>query len=60
MEGSQSQCQIQRNGIVEGFENEIAMILVEGKRIKVPKAKMDSDINKGEGVRWNGKLWVAN
>lgn len=51
-------CQITRVGTVEQIDNDLVILNIEGKKIKVPMVKVMSSVKVGDAVKWNGERWV--
>jgi hypothetical protein len=56
-QGSASHCKILREGVLERFEMETAIIVIEGRAIHIPRKKVDKTIEIGDIVVWDGELW---
>ncbi|AZS14546.1 DUF3006 domain-containing protein [Paenibacillus lutimineralis] len=47
-------------GIVEGFEEDICRIEVEGQMRNVPRSQVDKEVRQGDIVEWKSGLWLTN
>jgi hypothetical protein len=56
-QGSVSHCKIIREGILDRYEMETAIIVIEGRALNIPRKKVDKTIKTGDIVVWNGELW---
>ncbi len=53
----ENKCQIQRTGTVYSLEDHHFIIEVDGRKTKVPAAKVNSDCKPGDKVKWTGSQW---
>ena len=47
-------------GIVEGFEEDICRIEVEGEMRNVPRSQVGKGVRQGDVVEWKSGLWLTN
>lgn len=47
-------------GIVEGFEEDVYRIEVEGQMKNVPSSQVDKGVRPGDVVEWKSGIWIAN
>lgn len=47
-------------GIVEGFEEDVCRIEVEGQMKNVPCSQVDKGVRSGDVVEWKSGMWIAN
>lgn len=47
-------------GIVEGFEEDICRIEVEGQMRNVPRSQVGKEVRQGDIVEWKSGLWLTN
>jgi len=47
-------------GIVEGFEEDICRIEVEGQMRNVPRSRVGKGVRQGDVVEWKSGLWLTN
>lgn len=52
-----SSCQIERIGEIVRLDEQNAVILINGKTIKVPIAKVAGDVCHGDRIVWTGNSW---
>lgn len=52
-----SSCQIERIGEIIRLDEQDAVILINGKTIKVPIAKVAGEVYHGDRVVWRGNSW---
>lgn len=52
-----SSCRIQRIGEIVRLDEQAAVILINGKNIKVPIAKVAKEVGNGDRVEWTGNSW---
>lgn len=52
-----SSCLIERIGEIVGLDEQHAVILINGKSIKVPIAKVAGEVGHGDRVVWTGNSW---
>lgn len=54
-----SSCQIQRIGEIIRLGEQVAVILINGKRIELPIAKVAEGVGLGDQVVWTGENWAV-
>ncbi|NWL89541.1 MULTISPECIES: DUF3006 domain-containing protein [unclassified Paenibacillus] len=47
-------------GIVEGFEEDVCRIEVEGQMRNVPCSQVGKEVKPGDVVEWKDGLWLTN
>ncbi|MFS0840049.1 hypothetical protein [Paenibacillus sp. 1P03SA] len=53
-----SSCKIRRPGVVLELDGSSAVLEIEGKRVRVPAAKIASGTAAGTPVQWDGTMWI--
>lgn len=56
--GEQSNCSIERIGLVVMQQTQYVALEVNGKHIQVPATKVDPLAQLGDKLKWNGSIWV--
>ncbi|MNY70153.1 hypothetical protein D3C86_2082280 [compost metagenome] len=52
-------CSIERRGIVITLEQNHVVAAINGKNIDIPAGKVEPHVKPGDGIKWNGSLWVV-
>jgi hypothetical protein len=55
-----NKCKIKRTGILIRFEPETAVLVIDGREIHVPSAKVSPAVKEGDEVMWTGGEWCVS
>lgn len=58
MEREASRCAVRRSAVVQAIGTAETALLVNGKTVVVPGAKVDPGASVGDEVSWDGRRWT--